>query len=183
LRTAPAILDTARLRLRTPEPGDARAIFESYAGDPEVTQYVSWPTHRSVQDTDGFLALSALEWSRSPAGPYLICDRADGRVLGGTGLSFAAGDRVVTGYVLARDVWGRGYATEALRAMVALARTLAIERLHAECHADHTASRRVLEKCGFTLAGIQSTIAQFPNLDPDLVTDVCAYVHTLVRTQ
>ncbi len=166
-----------------PEAGDRQAIFDSYAGDTEVTRYVSWSRHRSVQDTDGFLALSALEWSRRPAGPYLICDRADGRVLGGTGLIYEADDRVVTGYVLARDVWGRGYATEALRAMVVLARGLAIERLHAQCHADHTASRRVLEKCGFTLTGIQSTIAQFPNLDPDLVTDVCAYVHTLVRTQ
>ncbi|HEY6507014.1 MAG TPA: GNAT family N-acetyltransferase [Vicinamibacterales bacterium] len=182
MRTAPALLDTPHLRLRPPEPDDCQAIFESYAADPEVTRYVWWPTHRSIRDTEAFLSWSAQEWSRSPSGPYLICDRSGGRVLGGTGLTFEASGRVITGYVLARDVWGRGYATEALRAMVALARALEVERLHAECHADHAASRRVLEKCGFTLEGIQSTIARFPNLDPDLITDVCAYVHTLVRT-
>jgi RimJ/RimL family protein N-acetyltransferase len=183
VRTAPSILDTPRLRLRTPEPGDGQAIFESYASDPDVTRYVGWPTHRSIHDTEVFVTWSADQWSQWPSGPYLICDRADGRVLGSTGLTFEASGRVVTGYVLARDVWGRGYATEALRAMVALARALAIERLHAECHADHEASRRVLEKCGFTLAGISSTIAQFPNLDPKLVADVCVYTHALVRTQ
>jgi hypothetical protein len=37
--------------------------------------------------------------------PYLIVDRGDGRLLGGSGLAFEADDRASTGYVLAKDAW------------------------------------------------------------------------------
>src|SRR5436309_2770420 len=58
------------------------------------------------------------EVPRSPAAPYVIRARADGTLLGGTGLAFVTPYRASTGYVLAKAAWGKGYATEALRAMV-----------------------------------------------------------------
>ena len=82
-----------------------------------------------------------------------ITARGDERILGGTGLSLEAPYRAATGYVLARDSWGHGFATEALRAMVALAEHLGLARVHAFCHPQHAASRRVLEKCGFLCEG------------------------------
>lgn len=81
-----------------------------------------------------------------------------------------------TGYVLAQDSWGRGYATEALGAMVALARDLAIDRLSALCHADHLASARVLEKCGFQMEARLEGFAEFPNLKPGHLEDCLRYV-------
>ena len=91
------------------------------------------------------------QWSRWPAGPYLIESRSDHKLLGGTGLGFETPSRAVTGYVLARDAWGNGYATEALTAIVNIAEGLGVVRLYALCHPDHPASARVLEKCGFRL--------------------------------
>ena len=55
----------------------------------------------------------------------------------------------MTGYVLAKEAWGFGYATEALSAIVCLGDVLEIGELFALCHRDHRASHRVLEKCGF----------------------------------
>ena len=55
----------------------------------------------------------------------------------------------MTGYVLSKDAWGRGYATEALSAMVGLARETGVRRLFALCHHEHAASAHVLEKCDF----------------------------------
>ena len=52
------VIETARLRLRKPARPDAEAIFASYAGDPLVTKYLSWPTHRTLADTSAFLAWS-----------------------------------------------------------------------------------------------------------------------------
>lgn len=172
---APSRFETARLLLRRPEPEDARAILGRYAGDPEVTRYLGWPRHRSLDDTLSFLRFCEQEWDRSPAGPYLICRRADGLLLGGTGLTFEQPDLAMTGYVLARDAWGQGHATEALAAMVALARLLGVARLFALCHPDHRPSSRVLEKCGFARDASWSGQTAFPNLDPGGLEDTLRF--------
>lgn len=173
---APEALASDRLRLARPSLADAPEIFERYASDPEVTRYLGWPTHRSVTDTECFVRFSEKEWSRSPGGPYLIRSVEDGRVLGSTGLVFEGTRRATTGYVLARDAWGRGYATQALKTMVALAGILGVARLQAVCHADHAASRRVLEKCGFRVDESATPDAQFPNLEPDVPRRAVLYV-------
>jgi RimJ/RimL family protein N-acetyltransferase len=172
-------LETERLVLRRPVAADADAIFERYATDPEVTHYLSWPRHRSLDETRGFLMFSDHEWTRAAAGPYLIVSRDDGRLLGGTGLTFETPARASTGYVLARDAWGHGYATEALVAMVELARQLRVIRLYAICHAEHRASARVLEKGGFTLEGLLRAHSEFPNLAPGVPQDVLSYAVVL----
>jgi len=176
---APARLVTERLVLRRPELRDADAIFSRYASDPEVTRYMSFPTHRSVDDARAFVAFSDAEWERSPAGPFLIERRGDGRLLGGTGLLFETPQRAVTGYLLARDAWGRGYATETLAAVVGLAGALGVRRLFAHCHTAHLASARVLEKCGFEREGILRAHSEFPNLQPGEPLDVLCYARVL----
>jgi ribosomal-protein-alanine N-acetyltransferase len=172
---APTQIETARLTLMQPVPGDAANVFDRYAGDEDVTRFLGWPRHRSVADTEAFLTFSVSEWERWPAGPYLIRSRHDSRLLGGTGLAFDAPDHAVTGYVLARDAWGLGYATEALTAITALARRLGVARLSAFCHPEHRASWRVLEKCGFARDGAWSGQAEFPNLAPGLLQNVLRY--------
>ncbi len=171
---APERVETARLLLRRPRLEDAAEIFARYASDPEVTRFLAWPTHESVAQTEAFLRASDLEWTREGAGPYLVVDRRDGRLLGGTGLEIEAPYRATTGYVFARDAWGRGYATEALAAVVEVARARGLVRLHAVCHAEHRASRRVLEKCGFQREGRLRNHFLFPNLSPR-PCDVLAY--------
>ena len=66
--------------------------------------------------------------------------------------------------MLAKDAWGRGFATEALGAMVEIARASGVSRLYALCHVDHRPSAHVLEKCGFTCEGTLRQYAEFPNL-------------------
>jgi len=168
-------IETERLLLRRPQPDDAASVFARYAGDPEVTRYLGWPRHESLADTHAFLAFSDAEWERWPAGPYLILSRADGALLGSSGLAFDTPDRAATGYVLAKEVWGRGFATEALRAIVEVAPRVGVERLYALCHPDHRPSWRVLEKCGFRREGILLRHAEFPNLEPGTLSDVFCY--------
>jgi [ribosomal protein S5]-alanine N-acetyltransferase len=169
------LIETERLILRPPRAEDARRIFERYAGDPRVTQYLGWPTHRTIDDTKAFLAFCASEWQRWPAGPLLIESRASGALLGSTGLNFESTQQAATGYVLAQDCWGFGYATEALGAMRDLAARLGVTRLYALCHPGHHASSRVLEKCGFALEGTLPDYAEFPNLKPGVRGTVLCY--------
>lgn len=172
---APATIETGRLLLRPPRRDDAAEIFRRYASDADVTRFVGWPRHTSIDQTETFLAFSDAEWERWPAGPYLVCSREAGALLGSTGFSFETESRASTGYVLAKDAWGRGYATEALLAMVDLAPALGVRRLYALCHPDHRASAHVLEKSGFTREGVLSGRASFPNLAPGAPSDVLCY--------
>jgi RimJ/RimL family protein N-acetyltransferase len=169
-------ITTSRLILRPPNSDDAELIFGRFASDPEVTRFVGWPRHTSLQDTLSFLEFSSAEWARWPVGPLLIESRVDRLLLGSTGLAFETTARTSTGYVLARDAWGFGYASEALRAMVDLARTLAVTRLYALCHTAHTASIRVLERCAFAREAVLTKHAVFPNLGDDTPKDVACYV-------
>ena len=92
---------------------------------------------------------------------------------------FETPSRASTGYVIARDEWGRGYATEALIAMTVIARQLGVIRLYALCHASHRASARVLEKGGFTLEGCLRAHSALPNLDAGTLQDVLLYAAIL----
>ena len=180
---APPRIETARLVLSRPVTGDAAAIFDRYASDPDVTKFLGWPRHQSIADTEAFLTFCAQQWERWPAGPYLIWSRGEGRLLGGTGLGFETANHAVTGYVLARDTWGKGYATEALTAVVDVARQIGVRRLHALCHPEHHASWRVLEKCGFVRVRNWAHQVEFPNLTPGVPRDVVCYEMLFQRSE
>ena len=176
---APETIETDRLLLRRPRQRDAQAIYDRYAADREVTRYLSWPTHRSVADTLAFLTMSDEEWQRWPAGPYLAFKRENEKsaaLIGSTGLFYKTPTRAITGYVFARDAWGKGYATESLQAMLELARQTGVQRLEAICHAGHAASAHVLEKCGFVREEVRREHFVFPNLKPQKKADVFSYV-------
>lgn len=172
---APEYFTTARLALRRPRARDVEAIFLRYASDPEVTRYLAWPTHLSLADTESFLALSDSEWARWPASSYLIWSPGETELLGSTGLSFETATEAITGYVLAVDAWGKGYATEALGAMAELAATLGVRRLSAGCHPDHRVSQRVLEKGKFRRESLIERDSGFPNLPADVSHDLLIY--------
>lgn len=178
---APPLVETPRLVLSAPVAADADVVFQRYASDDNVTKYLGWPRHRTVADTQRFLAFSAVQWEREGAGPYLIWARSDGQLLGSTGLGLEPRGQAITGYVLATDAWGKGYATEALTAMVDLATDIGITRLYALCHPQHRASWRVLEKCGFERDRTWNRQMEFPNLAAGLTQDVLCYRRGLHR--
>jgi len=175
---APELLVTERLVLRRPVEGDVRAIFDRYASDGEVTRYLAWPRHVSLDDTKVFIGFSDAEWRRWGCGPYLIFDASGTKLLGSSGLAFESSELASTGYVFARDAWGQGYATEALQAMASLARSLGVRFLYAVCHVEHRASAHVMEKCGLTSEGLLRQHIVFPNISP-LRADVLRYGITL----
>ena len=170
----PERIETARLVIRRPRFADAAAILSRYASDPDVTRYLGWPTHLTITDTRAFLKFSDVEWKRWLVGPYLLESR-DGRLVGSTGLSLETPYRASTGYVVTRDEWGAGIATEALQTMVVVARSMGVRRLYAICHVEHRASANVLEKCGFQCEGVLRKYAEFPNLSPGEPQDVFCY--------
>lgn len=162
----PERLQTERLLLRRPQPGDVDAVF-AYAGDPEVTRYLQWPTHRSRDDTRAFLARCDEVWTSGDAFPWVITERGDGRALGMVEIRLR-GRSADLGYVLERAHWGRGLVPETVACVRdwALAAT-GVRRLWALCDAENRGSARVLEKCGFAREeGVRH--AYHPNAGPDV---------------
>ena len=171
---APETLETARLTLRRPVAEDASLVYTTYASDGEVTRYLGWPRHTHVEDTRAFVAFSDSEWVKWGCGPYIAFSQEEsGLLIGSTGLAFETPEVAQTGYVVRRDCWGLGFATEMLRAMVDLAEAIGVGRLYAQCHVDHHHSRHVMEKCEFSSEGLLPARMVFPNLGPDRADVLC----------
>jgi len=167
----PETHESERLLFRPPRVSDAEAVFQRYSQDGEVTRFLTWAPHTSIEQTREFLAESERWWRDGTRFPWLLIDRQTDRVLGMIELRVdqgpaADGRRAEVGYVLARDAWGNGYMTEALRAVIDLA--LCDERLSriwATCDVENRASARVLEKAGMVVEGRLRRHAVHPNLD------------------
>jgi hypothetical protein len=94
---------------------------------------------------------------RDPVLPsFLITERTDGapRLVGACGLGRRPSGAVELGYWIARPTGAAGFATEAGRALVEIARALKLPRLEASHFLDNPASGRVLEKLGFEPTGL-----------------------------
>jgi RimJ/RimL family protein N-acetyltransferase len=89
---------------------------------------------------------------------FLITERTDGepRIIGSCGLGRRPSGAVELGYWIGRAHWGKGFATEASRALIEIARTLKLSRLEASHFLDNPASGRVLEKLGFKPTGLSA---------------------------
>jgi len=139
---------TERLLLRPGWIEDAPTLAAAI-GDKEIARnLVRVPYPYSQADAEEFLALPA-----DPLRPhFLICLRDSNRIVGGIGLSGNAEPEL--GYWIAREHWGRGYATEAGRAVIALADgSLRLPRIRARRATDNARSANVLRKLGFRSTG------------------------------
>ncbi|HEU0067121.1 MAG TPA: GNAT family N-acetyltransferase [Sphingomonas sp.] len=143
---------TKRLTLRPPWPEDAADLACAIAHEAVAHMLARVPYPYTVDDARAFTTL--------PRGGHdtrfliLAHDDATPRLIGGIGIQQHDGEHQL-GYWLTPASWGRGYATEAAQAVVAMARdALPIAALHAWHFADNPASGRVLRKLGFRPTGV-----------------------------
>jgi len=150
------ILETERLILRPVEAGDWRAIHR-YASLPEVARYL--PNEPFTEDDARAFALRWSEQARaSDEWPEVMVVqlKADGQLIGYVPFElFNQKYRTrEIGWVFAPDCQGQGYATEAARAVLALAfEKLGLHRVVATCDPRNAASYRVMERLGMRREG------------------------------
>ena len=142
-------LMTPRLRLRKLNMRDAQDIYR-YSRDPEVARHVLWEAHRSIGDSRAYLRYMLRRYrSHEPAswGIELI---ETGRIIGTIGFMWVQEDNAAAevGYSLARDCWGRGFMTEALRAVIQYGFDhMSLNRIEAQHETTNPASGAVMRKC------------------------------------
>ncbi|HEV7904760.1 MAG TPA: GNAT family N-acetyltransferase [Pyrinomonadaceae bacterium] len=170
----PTHIETARLVLRKPVVADTPRIFEAYANDAEVTRYLTWRPHRTVADGEEPAAHRLAAWESGAYFCWVIMHKEDGGELIGMISIRPNAWRVNLGYVLGRKWWGRGYMTEAVRAVVDYALSESeVFRVWAVCDVANAASARVLEKAGMRREGILRRWEMHPNLSDEPRDSLC----------
>jgi RimJ/RimL family protein N-acetyltransferase len=146
-----AAMTTARLIMRSPRPADAKALAH-LLNDRRIAENTARIPHPyRVADAQAFL----VQANRNPAEPTFLIELADGTLIGGCGIATASNGDPELGYWIGVAHWGRGYATEAARALIDHAfGELGAERMSSRARVSNPASRRVLEKCGFQWSGV-----------------------------
>jgi RimJ/RimL family protein N-acetyltransferase len=145
------VLATKRLTLRAPRAADAKAIA-SLINDRRIAENTARIPHPyGLADAHAFLA----QVNRDPGEPSFAVALADGTIIGGCGIHMLSSGEPELGYWIGVPYWGRGYATEAARAVLDHGfGTLAHAQLTSRARVSNPASRRVLEKCGFQWTGV-----------------------------
>jgi RimJ/RimL family protein N-acetyltransferase len=145
------VLKTARLILRAPSFLDAAAIVP-LIGDRRVAENLSRAPHPyRRKDAETFIASA----NRKDGQTSFVVTLHDGTLVGGCGVGPFAGEYPEIGYWYGVPYWGRGYATEAARALIDYAfNDLDHETLEGGARVTNPASRRVLEKCGYEWTGV-----------------------------
>ena len=159
-------LETDRLFLRRLLPQDADAMYANWASDPAVTRFLRWEPHKSPTETRELLAAWATLYPNLDYYQWAIVEKGTGQVFGSIsvcnallgepqqktewpGLDISDGIWEL-GYCIGRKWWGKGYTTEALRAVVQFWFSETDGAFLTCCHAvDNPASGRVMQKAGF----------------------------------
>lgn len=147
-------LKTERLILRRFREADAELMYANWASDPEVTRYLTWTPHESVDSTCELLKLWAAEYE--DPNKYNWAIEYSGSLIGNISLVQVDdnSERGAIGYCMAKKYWGKGIMTEALREVLRFCFEevgfYRIEGAHAEAN---VGSSRVMEKCGLRYEG------------------------------
>jgi RimJ/RimL family protein N-acetyltransferase len=136
-----------RLFLRPAFPEDCGAILAGIGEESIVRNLARAPWPYTMDDARNFAALP-----QDQRLPHFVVTVPGNGVIGSAGMGEHEGEPEL-GYWIAREHWGRGYATEAAGAVLRIARTLGHRRVVAGHFTDNPASGRVLRKLGFIPTG------------------------------
>ena len=113
-------LETERLILRRFTIEDAEAMFNNWASDPEVTKFLTWPTHRSIEDSKWFINKCLDSYNDLSFYNWAIELKDTHELIGN--ISFVKVDEDTNstdfGWVMSRKYWGNGYAPEAANKII-----------------------------------------------------------------
>ncbi|WP_231916058.1 GNAT family N-acetyltransferase [Microbacterium karelineae] len=149
----PAALTTPRLFLSLPVADDVDGIFEA-CQDPLIQRYTTVPSPYTREDAESFVRLAAEWWESGAEHVWVV--RAGDELVGAMGLHGIKNGAAELGYWTAPAGRGRGYTTEAARAVVDFAfGPMRIERLEWHAVVGNLASARVAQKLGFRFEGVR----------------------------
>ena len=150
-------LNTPRLLLRRHVHEDAEILYQNFGADAAMFRYSGWNPYATPEQARE----TVQRFIDSYADPrfYGWAIEREGRMIGTIGAYDydPKKNQIEAGFSIERASWGKGYAAEALRAVLEyLTAQEGIARVTAWCASDNIASKRTLEKAGMRLSGIEA---------------------------
>ena len=167
------ILHTQRLMLRPQEQADSPALF-AILSDPDAMRFWSRPALTRLAVADEILRGQQAAMAQGLCRYWTVLE--DGDAIGSVDLSLIADGSAELGFLLRRDRWGLGLATEAAGAVAAHGLApegldgMGLDRLAAATRAENRAAARVLAKLAFTLVEMRADVPL-----PDGTRGACAF--------
>ena len=148
-------IETDQLILRKLEQRDAPLYFTRISSRPAVAKSMLWDPHLTQEQTDDVVRRSIQRYDDPDFHRWVIALRSDDTIIGVADLlRFTQDHQCSFAYMIGEDFWGKGYATEALRAIFAYGFDhLALEKIEADHFSDNPASGRVMQKLGMRHIG------------------------------
>lgn len=149
-------IETTRLTLRRLELTDAEMMFRNWTSDEEVTRFLRWDAHKTIDETksmiqqwvNGYQDDSTYYW-----GMYL----KDGEMIGSIGVAITSDYdfKGELGYKIGSRFWNQGYTGEAARVVIDyMFRNTDVERIDSVSAVENPASSKVMEKAGMRYEGL-----------------------------
>lgn len=141
------MFETDRLILRPLEENDVDSIF-AMRSDPEVMRFIREPQNRA--ESINWVELVSSRWATDKIGFCALIEKQTGEFVGWCGLwQLKESGELEIGYAIARDAWGKGFATEAASFFLQYAfEKLKPDKIVAVAEPENASSRRVMEKIG-----------------------------------
>lgn len=173
-------LETDRLLLRPFVCEDANAIFDNWASDPEVSRFLRWPTHTSIEVSkkvtdswvEGYEQPDFYQWAIVPKLEFF--DGEGGQPIGTISSVELRDDidEVEIGYCIGKSWWHMGITSEALAAVIRFFfEQVGANRIEAHHAVENPHSGAVMRKCGMMYEG---TSRQADRCNAGLM-DMCTY--------
>ncbi len=152
----PPTLETPHLLLVKIQESHAEDMYK-YASDPEVTRYLTWSCHTSLKETQRHIKLLQKKYASGAFNDWGLILKGSGRMIGTCGFTSFDYEHLTAeiGYVVARDMWGNGYAAEAAKRVMQFGREeFGLTGFCAKMIEGNDASLSVMKKCGMKLEGV-----------------------------
>ena len=141
-------LETERLILRPFNIEDAYDMYNGWTSDEEVTKYLSWSVHKSVEETAELLALWELQYDIPERINFAITLKDSGILIGGIDVVGYIDKMPVIGYNLSQQYWNNGYMTEACKCVINYLFSIGHKVIRIDAVDLNTGSNKVITKCG-----------------------------------
>ena len=153
----PQTIETERLILRRFTLDDADAMYKNWASDPDVTEYLTWPPHASVDVTKAILENWVSSYAQNNCYQWAIVLKENGNSPIGSIAAVGMNDDVEIihiGYCIGKEWWHRGITSEALKAVMDFFfDKVGANRIESRHDPRNPYSGMVMQKCGMKYEG------------------------------
>ena len=165
-------LVTDKCILRKIKKEDAEPMFRNWASDPEVTKYLTWPSHESIEITNKVINRWAEEEKDPKTIRFVITLRNSDEPIGSIDVVGYIEDNPEIGYCLSRKYWNQGLMTETCKAFSKYLFDIGFEKVLIKAVVENIGSNRVIEKCDFKFTH-QEHLEHQSSFKPNPVTLNC----------